>query len=109
VSESFQRLEEWKVERQQLRARVQWKAHGDRGTKEFYRTMKPRTSQAHITELLNANGERCHDQLQLEEICYTLYSRLYQRRPVDPTIARMQRDILTRTRPKLTKSMAALL
>jgi hypothetical protein len=88
---------------------IRWKDHGDKGSKVFYRSMRPRSALSNITELINEEGVHCHDQAQLEEICYLFYSRLYQQRPMDPMAIRAQVETLARIQPRLTGAMIDLL
>jgi hypothetical protein len=62
LRESLQKVELWKVEGQQVQARVQWKSRGDHETKEFYKATRPREAQARISELLSSSGVSCHEQ-----------------------------------------------
>jgi hypothetical protein len=39
-----------------VRARIKWRAHGDRGFKEFFDAVRMHPTQTSITELLDATG-----------------------------------------------------
>jgi flavin-binding protein dodecin len=52
ANDQLQALELFKVEGQRIRGRVKWRAHGDRGSKEFYQSLKTKSSPSSIKELL---------------------------------------------------------
>jgi hypothetical protein len=103
--DSLQQLEAWKMEGHTIRAWVQWKSCGDRGSKEFYNAARPKEAQACITELLSSEGVRCHDQEQLEAICLSFFSQLYQNRRSTVELQRAQASVLNRIQSKLTGEM----
>jgi hypothetical protein len=105
LSNALKQIELWKIEGQQVRARVQWKSRGDSSTKEFYKAVKPRVVQARITELLSSEGVSCFEQEQLEGICFSFFSKLYQGRLSNPETGRLQEAVLGRIQPKLSDEM----
>jgi hypothetical protein len=105
LSDALQQLELWKIEGQQVRARVQWKSRGDSSTKESYKAVKLGVAQARIPELLSLEGVSCFEQEQLEGICFFFFSKLYQGRLSNPETGRLQEAVLGRIQPKLTDAM----
>lgn len=57
IVEKLQKLEERKLNGQQLRSRIKWLQVGDRCTKEFFEAYRQRTNTGHITELEDAHGQ----------------------------------------------------
>jgi hypothetical protein len=83
ISDKLAQFEAWRLEGQHVRNRMRWRQKDDSRTKEFYSAIKSKTTHACITELVNEEGVSCFDQQQLEDICFSFYSKLYSQRTPD--------------------------
>lgn len=71
----------WQAEGQRIWNRVHWRSMGDKGNKEFYWSVQPKSATTRITNLkLDENGIPQSSQVAMENICYTFYSCLYVQR-----------------------------
>jgi hypothetical protein len=67
-----------------MRARVKWRVHDDRGSKDFFDVVLMCPAQTSITELLDAAGIAQTSQSTLEEVCYSFHQSLYSQRLAAP-------------------------
>jgi hypothetical protein len=66
--------DEWKISGQNARQKLRKRAHGDKGTKEFYQSVHSRPAQTSITELQDEGGTPHTGQEEMEKICLDFYS-----------------------------------
>jgi hypothetical protein len=92
-----------------LRARVRWRSKGNGNTKEFFHAVGPKSSQAHITKLLDSNGTSYQEQDQLERICWDFYSNLYRERPPNQETAQVQAHLLDGVQSRFSQAMVEIL
>jgi hypothetical protein len=103
--EVLQDHEQWRVDGQQVRSRVLWRAQGDRGSCEFFHATKQRAIQTSITELQDSSGTSRTCQPGLETICFDFYSQLYTRREANVNMATSQSWAFEGTYSKLSLEM----
>jgi hypothetical protein len=75
IEDKLKDHEQWRAKRQKMRSRGQWRNLWDKGSKEFYRNIQPRTIKTNIIELLDVNDQPKSSQSEMEGICHTCYSK----------------------------------
>ena len=65
-----------------LRARVKWQGIGDKCSVEFCKLVRPRNTQAIISELRDNQGRSFTKNEDLEEICLDFYKNLYKHKGI---------------------------
>jgi exonuclease III len=98
-------FEKWRVDGQQVRSRVKWRAKGDQNSREFFQAIRMRNTQSQITELQDPTGQVQTGQRRLEEICETFYAKLYSSRPASPEHRTQQDWALRGVSSRLTTEM----
>ncbi len=71
-------LEDVKVARQQIRAKLRWKQKDYIITKEFFVHIKPKPNKIWISTLKDDVGVITTSQIEMKRICCNFYSKLYK-------------------------------
>jgi hypothetical protein len=105
ISDSLRNFEEWRVSRQCVRSCVKWRACGDKGSKEFFTSVRMRNSQSHVTELFDSSGVAHTSQTKLQEIYEAFYFLLYTGRPSHPAFEAQQQWVFEGLSSRLSPNM----
>ena len=65
-----------------IRARVKWKKVGDKCSGEFFKSVRPRNTQAIVSELRDNQGRSFTKRKDLEEICLDFYKKIYKHKEI---------------------------
>jgi hypothetical protein len=77
-----------------LRSRVRWQQVGDKCTKEVFRSVRPKTTQAAITELKDRQGRCYTKRKELEKITKDFYGELYGHKDIsEETLTKVMEDV----------------
>ena len=108
--ERLQSHEDWKIQGQRTRARVRWRQHGDKGSKEFYTAVRPKSGpSATLTGLLDSHGILQTSQEGMQSVCHIFYSTLYARRQISQDTLNRQLWAFEGFPSKLTPQMTTAL
>ena len=78
-----------------VRSRVKWQKVGNKCTKEFFKSVRQKNSQAVISELKDNNGRIFTRREDLEKISLDFYKNLYQHKEVaEPVLREVLDDLL---------------
>lgn len=69
----------------ELRAKVKWKAEGERNTKYFHTIVNKRFNQNLIQSLKKEDGHWTDDAEEIQSLAFTYFSNTYNEETVDPT------------------------
>ena len=82
LEEIMKGIETRKARGAALRSRLKWQQVGDRCSKEFFKSVRPKNAQATILELKDRNGRGFTKREDLEKITKEFYVKLYARKDI---------------------------